>query len=141
MLARVIGSCWHALVRDIIALGYTKEDIFTTLDLADMVAIVTAAPPGTSVRWYLDGGWTRTDHLIANMQEGNAGLANLSEPYQRPGTEMRTREQSNNGEGSLFANPDVLDWDEFTRMETERYQLADQYARDGIKTQGKVRTL
>lgn len=66
-------------------MGYRARDMFTTLDLADMVAIACAAPPGSAVYEALSEGWTREAHLLANMQEGEAGLVDLKRRYDRPG--------------------------------------------------------
>lgn len=118
MLAHVVGECWHALVRDVIALGLRPRDIFTTLTLADMVSIVVAAPPGTSVRWYLDKGWNRTDHILANMAEQGAGIARLQEPYSRPGLEQRKPDPL---EKAGFFPCDVLTWEEADRRDKIRY--------------------
>jgi hypothetical protein len=109
MLTHVVGECWHALVRDVLALGYRTEDMFTTLSLAEMVAIVVAAPPGSSVRHWLDEGWTRTDHLLANAQEQNAGVAKLPEPYQRPGLDERPEDPLAN---ARFFPAEIITWDE-----------------------------
>lgn len=119
MLTHVIGACWHALRRDVIALGYRAGDMFTTLDIADMVSIVVAAPPGSSVRHYLDGGWTRTDHLLANMQEQGAGVAKLESPYQRPGLEQRTDAAPVMSDGKFF-HGEALDWHEAERRDAIR---------------------
>jgi hypothetical protein len=113
MLARVVGECWHALARDVLALGYRTEDMFTELTLADMVSIVEGAPPTSSVRHFLDGGWSRTDHLLANWQEGQSGLAHLEQPYQRPGLEDRDPIIKT-------FRADSMEWDEFDRLQALR---------------------
>lgn len=119
MLTRVIGECWHALRRDVIALGYRVDDMFTTLSTADMVSIVAAAPPGSAVRHYMDGGWTRTDHLLANMQEQGAGVAKLDAPYQRPGLEQRAEAAPVMNDGKFF-HGEALDWHEAERRDAIR---------------------
>lgn len=129
MLGRVIGDHWHALVRDVLALGYRTDDMFTTLSVAEMVAIVAAAPPHSSLRWFMDGQWSRTDQLLANMQEQNAGLATLPQPYERPGLEERPTAQGSN---KLF-NADAKDWDEFTELESKRAAYAADMAARGVK--------
>lgn len=116
MLTHAVGMCWHALVRDVLALGYRTADMFTTLSVADMVAIVVGAPPTSSVRYFLDEGWSREAHLLANMQEGTAGIARLEEPYRRPGTQERADER-------LFRG-DAMSWDEMDRLDAERYGTA-----------------
>jgi len=115
MLTHVVGECWHALERDVLALGYRAEDMFTTLSFREMVSIVVAAPPTSSVRWFLDGGWTRTDHLLANQQEQRAGVARLNEPYQRPGIENRPA-----AEPPGFFPADALSWEEAERRDKIR---------------------
>ena len=81
---------WHAVQRDLLALGYRKRDIFTTLNLNEMMSIVLAAPPGTATYYAVNGGWTTTDHLLATMGEQQAGLVQLHERLPRPGvTDVR----------------------------------------------------
>lgn len=48
-----------------------------------------AAPPGSSVRYALDQGWSREAHLLANLTERDAGLINLPGRYPRPGVEVQ----------------------------------------------------
>ena len=109
MLTRVVGECWHALVRDVLALGYRTEDMFTTLTLADMVSIVVASPPNSSVRDALSEGWSHTDHLLANMQEQAAGVAKLGEAYPRPGLAERPEDPTT---GTGFFPAEVITWEE-----------------------------
>lgn len=74
------------MVRDVLALGYQPDDILTdVLPLASMLAIIIPSPPGTAVRWSLDEGWTRSDHLLANLAEQGAGLIGLGRRHPRPG--------------------------------------------------------
>jgi hypothetical protein len=120
MLARVVGECWHALVRDVIALGFRRQDMFTTLDLSDMIAIVVGAPPTSSVRYFLDQGWSREAHLLANLQEQNAGMGQLNEPYPRPGIEARERDPM---EGKFFPM-EPMTWEEADRRDAARYAAA-----------------
>lgn len=47
--------------------------------------MIVAAPPGTSVRYVMDEGYSITDHLLATMSEQQAGLVTLQKRYQRPG--------------------------------------------------------
>jgi hypothetical protein len=116
MLTRVVGECWHFLVRDVLALGYREDDILTTLTLRDMVSIVVGATPTSSVRYFLDGGWSRTDHLLANMQEMGAGVAKLpAGGYPRPGLDDRVHEQKG------FFQADALPWEEAERRDAKRY--------------------
>jgi hypothetical protein len=133
MLAMVIRKHWLALVRDVLALGYRASDILTTLSFAEMVAIVVAAPPTSSTRFFVDRGWSREAHLLANMAEGNAGLARLAEPYPRPGLELRTPDPMR----SSFFQADSMTWDEFDEKQRQRYSEAVQ--RNPGKT--RVRTI
>jgi len=118
MLATVIRKHWHALVRDVLALGLRASDMFTErLTFAEMVSIVVGAPPTSSVRWFLDKGWSREAQLLANMQEQQAGVANMTQPYQRPGIEQRT-EDPNANDG--FFRGEALEWTEFDERERQR---------------------
>lgn len=143
MLGRVIGEHWHALVRDVLALGFRKEDILTTLDVADMVAIVVAAPPSSSVRFFQDGGWSREAHLLANMQEERAGVAHMDQPYERPGLEERPGwGPGQGGPGEPVMHAEAFTWQEFDELNKKRYAYADELAAKGIKsTNTRVRTL
>lgn len=132
MLGRAIGDHWYAVVRDVLALGYRTEDILTELSVADMVAIVYAAPPNSSLRYFLDGGWSREAQLLANMQEQYAGIAKLEQPYQRPGSEFRPPAQ-----GKAF-NASAMSWTEMDERNKKRYALADQLARKGSRPPGKT---
>ncbi len=138
MLGQVIGTHWHALVRDVLALGYRADDMFTTLSVAEMVAIVIAAPPNSSLKYFMEGGWSRTDHLLANMQEGGAGLANLTQPYERPGLE----ERPSGGSDNKAFHAESYTWDKFDELNKKRYTYADELAAKGIKsTNTRVRVL
>ena len=134
MLTHVVGECWHALARDVLALGYRTEDMFTTLTLADMVSIVVGAPPGSSVRHWLDEGWSRTDHLLANMQEQSAGVAKLPEAYARPGIEERPADPL---DGTGFFPAEVITWEEADRRDKAR----DERGAQGKPKNTRVRTI
>ncbi len=137
MLGRAIGQYWHALVRDVLALGYRAADMFTTLSVADMVAIVVGAPPTSSLRHFMDGGWSRTDHLLANMQEEKAGIANISEPYERPGLEAR---QEWGGDGSKLFNAESMTWAEMDAKDRKREAYAEDLLSRGIEPKTRVKT-
>ena len=121
MLAHVVGECWHALVRDVIALGFRIEDMFTTLSVRDMVSIVCAAPPGTSVRWYLDKGWSREAQLLADLNEQRAGVAKLPASYTRPGLERRVEADPVAPGGGKFFQTEAISWEEADRRDKIRY--------------------
>jgi hypothetical protein len=85
-LCRVMHTNWHAVERDLIALGHRANDIGTPkLTLWELISIVVAAPIGSSVREVLDGGWSRTDSLLANLGEQQSGHLQLTGRYPRPG--------------------------------------------------------
>lgn len=115
MLTQAVGFHWHALVRDVLALGYRARDIFTELDLGEMVSIVVAAPPDSSLRYHLDGGWSREAHLLANMAEQRAGIADLKDAYERPGLDQRAQSQDDR-----LLKADVMSWDEMDRLDERR---------------------
>lgn len=133
MLAHVVGECWLALVRDVLALGYRIEDMFTTLGLPEMVAIAVAAPPMSSVRHWLDGGWSREAQMLANLQEQQAGIATLEAPYLRPGIAARPAPEP---EVKGFFPAEALTWEEAERRDAERYRRA---AEGTLKPTGKTR--
>lgn len=141
MLGRAIGMHWLALVRDVLASGFRAADILTTLTVVEMVALVVGAPPGSSVRDAMEGGWSRTDHLLANMQEGSAGLASLQKPYMRPGVDERPAWESD--DKRMFAGKaQEMTWDEAVERDKQRYALAAQAAERGIKPRNtRVRTI
>lgn len=72
----------HAVIRDLNFAGYHTD---TPIDIADLVSIVMASPPGSAVRHAIEDGWSHTDHLLANLAEQGAGLSHLPAPYRRPG--------------------------------------------------------
>jgi hypothetical protein len=117
MLASVIKRYWHALVRDVIALGYRASDMFSTLTFAEMVSIVIGAHPHTSVRFFLDAGWSREAHLLANMQEQAAGVSRVTEAYNRPGVDKRQKDP----EQDKFFQADPMTWTEMDEMDRKRY--------------------
>ncbi len=86
-LVDTIGKHWRAVQRDLLTLGYRETDIGAALNLGELIAVVCAAPPGSSVRYALDEGWSRESHLLANLTERDAGLINLPGRYPRPGVQ------------------------------------------------------
>lgn len=115
MVAEAVTKYRHALVRDVLALGYRAGDMFTTLSFADMISIVVASPPGSSLRYWMDQGWSRTDHLLANMAEADADVAHLKAPYERPGLEDRAA-------GNKIFGADSMTWEEMDAREAQRAQ-------------------
>lgn len=126
MLGQAIRTHWFALVRDVLAMGYRTSDMFTTLSVAEMVAIVLACPPQSSLRWFMNGQWSQEAQLIANQQEQAAGLAKLPQPYERPGLEERPASPN-----KLF-NSEAYGWDEFTAMEQKRAEFGAEQAKSGV---------
>ena len=96
---------WHAIKRDLLTLQRSADEIDAgTLPFHELVSIVVAAPPTSSVFVAMDG-WSKTDQLLANMQEQQAGLISLPHRHNRPGVsqaeasapEFRPTEQVMNG--------------------------------------------
>jgi hypothetical protein len=127
----VVGECWHALARDVIALGYRRQDMFTTLDLSDMISIVVGAPPTSSVRYFLDGGWSKEAHLLANMQEQRAGIGELTQPYPRPGVAAR---ESDPMAGAKFFPMESMSWEEAEKRDAARYATGKPKGRSRSRT-------
>jgi hypothetical protein len=124
MLTQAVGIHWHALVRDVIALGKDPDDMFVTkeLSLRKMVSIVVASPPDSSLRWFIDEGWTRTDHLLANTAEQRAGITALNQPYPRPGGP----DPAESAVASTFFPAEAMTWEEMDRRDAERYKTAEE---------------
>ena len=117
MLTRAVGAHWHALVRDVLDLGYRIKDMFTEeLGLAELVSLVVAAPPQSSLRYFMDEGWSREAHLLANMAEQRAGIADLVEAYDRPGLDDR----GNSPNDGRIMRADVMTWEEMDKLDAER---------------------
>jgi hypothetical protein len=114
MLAHVVGECWHAFHYDVMALGRDVND----LTLAEMITVVIGAPPHSSVRHFLDDGWSREAQLLANMQEQNAGIAQLHEPYPRPGVNRRPVDPTASAQ---FFPTESIPWEEMDRRDKIRY--------------------
>lgn len=68
-----------------LALGYSRQDIFTKLSTPAMIAIAFAAQPGTAVHHSVTEGWPIEAHLLANLSEQSAGIVAPAERYKRPG--------------------------------------------------------
>lgn len=84
-LAACIKDHWHAIERDLLALGKTADDIGTpNLTVCQLISVVLAAHPGTAVHHFDPNRWSRTDELIANLGEQQAGLLSLNARYARP---------------------------------------------------------
>lgn len=122
MLAKVIRNYWLALVRDVLVLGHRESDILTTLSIREVIAIIWAAPPGSSIRWFIDEGWSRESQLLANLQEQQAGVATMREPYQRPG--LAKRQPDPEAQDQKWFRGDPYTWNEFDELQRKRYANA-----------------
>lgn len=70
-LIRICGQRWHAVERDLISLGYHKNDIGTKLTVWELNSIVDASPPGSAV-YHAEtraGSMTPEAQLLANLGE------------------------------------------------------------------------
>ena len=55
LLVRAIGFHWHAVQRDLLVAGLRAVDMFTPrLTASELVSLIVAAPPGSSVCHVLD---------------------------------------------------------------------------------------
>lgn len=102
------------------SMGYRASDIFKELSLSDVLSIVIGAGPNSSVRYCLDGGWSREAHLLANLQESNAGLATLQQPYSRPGLNERPQPES----GRDILHGEAMTWEEMDALDRKRAEAA-----------------
>lgn len=92
----------HAVVRDLNSLGYHGA---APIEFGDFVSIVIASPPGSAVRYAVEGGWSQTDHLIANWAEQQAGLTELPQRYMRPGVAVEADPGPIKSDGSPRLTP------------------------------------
>jgi hypothetical protein len=66
---RAIGFHWHAVQRDLLVLGLHAADMFTPkLTAPEVLSLIVAAPPGSSVCHVLDNG-TMLASLQTNQPE------------------------------------------------------------------------
>ena len=126
MVQRVVCEHRYALVRDLLALNYRAEDLFTPrLSFYELTCIIVAAPPTSAIRYFLDGGWSREAQLLANMQEQSSGFAKLQHPYERPGQVLTANQRSANDPfGGGWFESDEMDLEELDRRLIERYNNA-----------------
>jgi hypothetical protein len=127
MVQQVVCEHRHALVRDLLSLGYREADLFTDrLSFYELTCIIVAAPPTSSVRYFLDGGWSREAQLLANMQEQQSGMTKLAHPYERPGQVVTAgqRTAADPFGGNAWFEADEMTWEEMDRREAERYANA-----------------
>lgn len=133
-LAAAIKDHWHAVERDLLALGKTADDIGTpNLTLCQLISVVVAAPPGTAVHHFA-GGWSKTDELLANLGEQQSGLFSLNARYARPGVDSTPVKPRSEFDALAPYKGIVLESapvDEFTARLKERQRLA----REGVASQ------
>lgn len=124
-LAACLKDHWHAVERDLLAMGYHADDIGTKLSTCELISIVLASPPGTSVH-HFSGSWSKTDELLANLGEQQAGLFGLNARYARPGVDSAPVKPYSEFETLAPYKGIVLDSapvDEFTAKLKERQRI------------------
>jgi hypothetical protein len=110
-LVRAIGFHWHAVQRDLLVLGFRAADMFTPrLTAGEVISIVVAAPPLSSVRDAFNEGFSTTDHLLATLSEQQAGIVRLQGRHARPGVAAGALPASTGING---CPADVISIDEF----------------------------
>jgi hypothetical protein len=136
MVGRVIADYRPALIRDLLALGFRATDMFSPrLSFYELTCIIIAAPATSSVRYFLDGGWSREAQLLANMQEQQAGFAKLPAPYERPGQAIHpSTPTAQNPFGDAIFKADAMPLEEMDRRLEERYANAEISTGGGSKT-------
>lgn len=88
-VAEIVTDHRLAVTRDLLDLGYRWSDVGDSVGVEEFLAVVLAAPPNSSIRFYaVDQEWTQTDHLLANLGEQQAGAVNLAGRYPRPGLQQ-----------------------------------------------------
>ena len=123
LLARVVGRHWHALVCDVMSFGFRADDIFKELSVGEVLSICVGGGPSSAVRHALEGGWSREAHLLANMQESQAGLASIDSPYNRPGISSREKDsQKKRGQDVLHGQ--AMTWEEMDAADAARAAAA-----------------
>jgi hypothetical protein len=131
-LAACITDHWHAVERDLLAIGKRADDILTpNLTLCELISVVLAAPPGTAIHHFDPARWSKTDELIANMTEQQAGLVSLNGRYPRP--QVNTAEYRPRSAMDMLAPWDGIVFDaapvdEFTaRLKEKQRKAREQY--------------
>lgn len=82
---RAIGFHWHAVQRDLLALGFHAVDMFTPrLSAAEIVSFIVAAPPGSSLCHVLDSAT-----LMASLERQQPGWAKTKERQPDPPKSVR----------------------------------------------------
>ena len=122
MLARVIVEHWHAVQRDLLALGFhsTRTEVGVGLSLWELLSVVAASPPGTAVHNALCEGWSREAHLLANLGEQQQGLMRLTARYVRPGVDEPEEKVEVTPPGAFGAQFEIMTVDELEAKRSER---------------------
>ena len=94
-LAHVTKNHWRAVERDVLSMHYRVAD----LSVSEMASVVLAAPANSAVRYSLDEGWPRSDHLMANLVEQGAGLIKVTRRWERPGVVIERDEFTGSDDG------------------------------------------
>jgi hypothetical protein len=129
-LAACINEHWHAVERDLLDLGYHADDIGTKLTVCEFISVVLAAPPGTAVHHFDQTRWSRTDELIANLGEQQAGLVSLNARYPRPEVDSAPASKPLSDKHGTVTAPymgiplEAHPVDEFTAKLRERQRIA-----------------
>jgi len=130
-VADIVAEHRHAVVRDLNDMGYHGRN--APIDLDDFVSIVLASPTNSAVRYAVEGGWSQTDHLLANSVELQAGLGHLPQRYARPGVQVESDPGPIAPDGSPRLTPQ-------TREEFERRRARDRARGDELaKTERAIR--
>jgi hypothetical protein len=103
-LVRIFGENWHAVERDLLTLGYRREDIGTTkLTLWELISIVAASPPGTAV-YHAE---TRKGVLTPEAQLMASSMG-VQLPSNVVDSQQRSRSAGTPGHLSLESQPDYM---------------------------------
>lgn len=114
----MFGDHWHAVQRDLLALGFRAKDIGTDLSLDEFASIVLAPPANSSV-FLAVGGWTKEAHLIATQMEQSEGLIEVQRRVPRPGVPEEPPIQKRNPR--RVDSFDAMTLEEFERLRAENY--------------------
>lgn len=125
-LSECIKDHWHSVERDLLTLGFTADDIGGRLSICQLISIVLASQPGTSVHHFA-GGWSREAELMANLSEQKAGLLDLQARYARDGvdpTVVRRQTEMDRLPPFMGQPLESAPVDEFTAKLKERQRIA-----------------
>lgn len=76
---------WHAIKRELWELGRDELELDQgTLPVHDLLTVVVSCGTNSALFRLMDG-WSKTDQLIANLGEQQAGLIDLQRRHPRPG--------------------------------------------------------